>query len=520
MAQSTSFSDFNLPEQVLKALKNMKFETPTPIQSESIPVAQTGKDLIACAQTGSGKTAAYSIPMMSKLLSSESGGCALILVPTRELAKQISDVLRHLTAHAPNLGMAILIGGSDMRKQYMSLKRNPRIIIATPGRLMDHLRRKSLSLTKTEFLVLDEGDRMLDMGFAPQLNEILKFLPKNRQTLLFSATMPPKVRKLAESYLQNPAQITIGQESQPVETIKQSVVQTTRDKKNDTLLNELNTRTGSVIIFAATQLMTDRLADYLEDYGHKASRIHGGRSQGQRNTAIQGFRDGRFRVLVATDVASRGLDVPHIEHVINYDLPMMDEDYIHRIGRTARAGKSGEALSILLPQDRYQWMRLARKYKIKGVELTPDSRDNRGGGERSERSERGGGGGRRFGRGGGGGGGRSERPQRGERPQRSQRSPINDWYSQGGDRPERASAPVSERPPRSGRPQRDNDSRPSSRAARREVEFAPRTERASAPRGESAPRREEGRPFKRGAGTGAGKRPFRKSSERSERRAY
>lgn len=372
------FTDFRLPAPIENAIRDLNFEEPTEIQFQSIPFALKGRDLIACAQTGSGKTAAYTIPMLAKLLADDNAR-ALILAPTRELVKQISDVIHQLTTYSRQISHAVIIGGADMNKQLRALKKGPRIIIATPGRLMDHLRRQSISIKSTQFLVLDEGDRMLDMGFQPQLDAILKFLPQQRQTLLFSATLAPKVRALAARYLQNPESVTIGEDSTPVEAIKQTAIATTNDKKDDLVMDQLNQRKGSVIIFTRTQMRTDRLAATLTEYGFSVARIHGGRTQGQRNSAIQGFREGAFRVLVATDIAARGLDVPHIQHVINYDLPMMEEDYVHRIGRTARAGATGEAVSLVLPQDRNQWIRLARRYKIKGVSLE-FSQESRGGG--------------------------------------------------------------------------------------------------------------------------------------------
>lgn len=359
----SQFSDFSLPPSLLKACKDLNFTQPTPIQAQSIPVVLQQKDLIAVAQTGSGKTAAYCLPLLSYLIQDPTA-VAIILAPTRELARQISDVVRDLTRHVQGMKQAVLIGGVDMGGQIRSLKNGPRMIIATPGRANDHLERGTLDLTLAKFVVLDEGDRMLDMGFAPQINAILEHVPENRQTLLFTATMPPKVRKLAQTYMTHPVSITVGEESKPVETIKQSAIMTSKDKRDNILLDELNKRTGSVIIFAKTRSRTSRLATYLTDFGYTATQIHSDRTQGQRNSALKGFRDGRFRILVATDVAARGIDVPQIAHVINYDLPMFDEDYVHRIGRTARAGAEGEALSFVLPEDMHIWRKLSRKFKI------------------------------------------------------------------------------------------------------------------------------------------------------------
>ena len=362
-----SFSDMNLPEELEKALENLQFITPTKVQKAVIPAALKGQDLIACAETGSGKTAAYGIPIATRL-SEDTTSRALILAPTRELVTQISDFLRHLTRPC-GLTVTSIVGGMDIRKQLKGLKRNPRVVVATPGRLTDHLKRGSLELNDLKYLVLDEGDRMLDMGFAPQLDVILRYLPDKRQTMLFSATLPPKVRSLANKYLQNPIQINVGRVSLPVASIKQSAVKVAVKDKDDRILDELNSRTGSVIVFLRTKRRTDFLAKHLKSYGHQVDLIHGGRTQGQRNKAIQSFREGRSRILCATDVAARGIDIPQVEHVINFDLPMMDEDYVHRIGRTARNGAQGEAVSFVTPEDNRTWIALAKKYQIQGVNL-------------------------------------------------------------------------------------------------------------------------------------------------------
>lgn len=363
-----SFHEMSLANELQKALSDLKFINPTDIQKAVLPIAMQGCDLMACAQTGSGKTAAYGIPMVTRLLDDPQKH-ALVLAPTRELAHQISDFLRELTQHCKNIQVTSLVGGADMRKQFQALKRKPRIIVATPGRLTDHLKRKSLHLKSTEILVLDEGDRMLDMGFAPQLDEILKYLPKQRQTTLFTATLPKKVQMLAAQYLFEPQIIHVGEISQPVATVKQSVVQLRVKEKDNRIVDELNQRQGSVIVFTKTKRRTDSLARSLSLSGFSVELIHGGRTQGQRNKAIQNFKSGRRRILCATDVAARGIDIPQVEHVINFDLPMMDEDYVHRIGRTARNGASGEAVSFVTPEEHRAWQTLARKYKIKDVEL-------------------------------------------------------------------------------------------------------------------------------------------------------
>lgn len=393
-----SFEDMSLPVEIQKALKALNFNEPTPIQAQTIPLASEGKDFMACAETGSGKTAAYAIPTVVSLLANKEKH-ALILAPTRELAQQIADFFRDLTKFCDGLSVTALIGGADIYKQFRSLKKNPRILVATPGRLTDHLHRKSLSLDNTEFLILDEGDRMLDMGFAPQLDEILKFLPKQRQTSLFTATLPDKVRKLAEKYLTKPEQVNVGRISLPVLTISQSVVEVASREKDNRLVDELNKRESSVIIFAKTKVKVDKIMNMLDSYGFKVDLIHGGRSQGQRNRALANFRAGKSRILCATDVASRGIDIPSVAHVINYDLPMMVEDYVHRIGRTGRNGASGEAVSFVTPDESRTWMMIAKKYQIKGVEL---KNAPAGGGRGRDGSEGRSGG--RFGRGGSGGG--------------------------------------------------------------------------------------------------------------------
>ena len=363
-----TFQEMALAEELQKALHGLKFIEPTKIQDAVIPVMTEGRDLMASAETGSGKTAAYGIPLVSQLLLDEKK-TALILTPTRELAIQIAEFLGDLTKYCRGIRVTSLVGGADMYKQLRALRQNPRIIVATPGRLTDHLKRRSLRLDAAELLILDEGDRMLDMGFAPQLDEVLRHLPRKRQTALFSATLPEKVMKLAQKYLRNPEKINVGRVSLPVASIKQAVIQTTFKAKDDLIVDELNKREGSVMVFCRTKRRTDILMKILAEFGFKVGLIHGGRSQGQRNKAIQDFRSGKIRILCATDVAARGIDIPQVEHVINFDLPMMEEDYVHRIGRTARNGASGEAVSFVMPDEQSAWKQLARTYKIPGVEL-------------------------------------------------------------------------------------------------------------------------------------------------------
>lgn len=356
----STFEAFNLPSPLLSALKALKYETPTPIQQKSIPDALAGKDLIGIAQTGTGKTAAFGIPLIVALQQNPKA-YALILAPTRELALQIEGVLVKLTKGTPHMRITCLIGGASMIRQMHELRRHPRILVATPGRLLDHMSQGNVTLRNVHFLVLDEADRMLDIGFEPQLRDIFKEVPRQRQTLLYSATFPHRIAKLAERYMTTPVKVTVGQVAQPVAKIRQSFVRTTQQGKNTVLMQELKQRQGSVLIFTRTKHRTDRLTKFLSDAGLKAERIHGNRTQAQRNRAIEDFRNRRFRILVATDIASRGLDIPHIAHVINYDLPQVAEDYIHRIGRTARAGAEGESLCLLTPEEGKLWKELERE---------------------------------------------------------------------------------------------------------------------------------------------------------------
>ena len=376
-----SFAEFHLPPQLLANLAKMGFETPTPIQAQAIPQIQTGQDLIGSAQTGTGKTAAFCLPLIDRLMQNPEQ-TAVILAPTRELAMQIMDVLKLFLRGIPKCEPALLIGGSSIHLQLKALQRRPRILVATPGRLLDHLNHKAVNLSKVGMLVLDEADRMLDMGFEPQLKNIRRFLPAERQTLLFSATFPKEILELANSYLKNPSRIEVGEVRKPVEKIVQDVIETTHQKKNDVLLDHLNAKKGSVLVFVRTKHRTERLTRYLQEYGYAVAQIHGGRSQAQRTSALKGFRSGQYRILVATDIASRGIDVQNIETVINYDLPDATEDYIHRIGRTARNGQSGQALCLLTPEDKYKWFAIQRHIQRKEGGGQPEDRRQAGSGWR------------------------------------------------------------------------------------------------------------------------------------------
>ncbi len=394
------FDELNLPPALRAALKAINFTTPTPIQAQSIPLALDGRDVLGTAMTGSGKTAAFCIPMIAKMLTN-SRGSALIMLPTRELANQVETVVKQLVGQYSPIKTALLIGGDSMPKQQAQLRARPRIIVGTPGRITDHLQRGSLMLHDATYLVLDETDRMLDMGFEDQIMAILKYLPQQRQTLLFSATLPPQILKLSEKYLRNPARVEVGEINKVADRIDNKSVNVTNEEKYNLLVKELKERTGTAIVFVKAKYATEKLAAKLKKSGFTADAIHGDLEQRQRDRVLRAFREKQHRILVATDIAARGLDIPHIEHVINYDLPHAPEDYIHRLGRTARAGADGAALSFIAPEDLINW-RSIQKLLDPNVKLDPLPAGMGKSKRRGGRSRSGGGG---FG--GGNGGGRS-----------------------------------------------------------------------------------------------------------------
>jgi superfamily II DNA/RNA helicase len=350
----TTFESLGLPASILAAIKKVGFTTPTPIQAQAIPLAMQGRDVLGSAQTGTGKTAAFGIPLIARLLANPRS-MGIIMTPTRELAAQVLSTLHPLLVGQRDIRTALLIGGEAMPRQYQQLRQSPRIIVGTPGRINDHLERRSLNLSNADFLVLDETDRMLDMGFGIQIDRILQYMPKQRQTLLFSATIPPEIEKLAHKYQNNPERIAVGSSNTPIAKIKQELLHVSEGDKYQQLLGQLHERKGSILVFVKTKHGAKRMAEKLSKEDFKADTIHGNLNQNKRDRVIQSFRDKRFRVLVATDVAARGLDIPHIEHVINYDLPQCAEDYIHRIGRTARAGAEGCAVAFITPSDGRLW---------------------------------------------------------------------------------------------------------------------------------------------------------------------
>ncbi len=380
-----NFDGLGLHRVLAKSLAHMKYDTPTPIQAQAIPFALEGRDVLGSAQTGTGKTAAFSVPLIEFLLRNERG-TALVMTPTRELGKQVMDVMHQLLGPKSKIKTAFLIGGEPMGKQCNQLRNRPRLVVGTPGRIDDHLRRGNLDLDDARFLVLDEMDRMLDMGFSIQIDAIVKHIPNDRQTLMFSATMPGNIMKMADKYLDNPERVAVGSTINPAKNIKQEILHVSADTKYSTLVNELHARTGSVIIFVKTKRGADKMAKKLNNDEFDAQAIHGDLQQRKRDRVIKEYRNKRFRILVATDVVSRGLDVPHIEHVINYDLPQVPEDYIHRIGRTARAGASGSALCLLSPQDGRKWhaievlMDPSKKKSTRGPARNDNKKRSRNGG--------------------------------------------------------------------------------------------------------------------------------------------
>ncbi|MCI5072104.1 DEAD/DEAH box helicase [bacterium] len=354
-----TFQDMKLPQALVNTLQKMQFNKPTPIQNKAIPLALLGKDILGSAQTGTGKTGAFGIPLVAKLMSN-SRGSALVMTPTRELASQIMEQLETMLGAHSKIKTSLLIGGEAMPKQIEQLKKRPRLIVGTPGRISDHLDRGGLMLHDTDFLVLDETDRMLDIGFSVQIKNIMKYLTRKRQTLLFSATLPKNIINIANEYLTNPARIEVNASCSAVKNIKQNTIKTNDMDKYSKLLAQLRDRTGSIIVFVKTKHNTERMSQKLVRAGHHSQAIHSDLNQNKRNRIIEEFRNKKYRILVATDIASRGLDISHIEHVINFDLPQCPEDYIHRIGRTGRAGAQGEALNLVSPSDMKKWNAISK----------------------------------------------------------------------------------------------------------------------------------------------------------------
>jgi ATP-dependent RNA helicase RhlE len=345
----TTFHGLGIAPGILHVLHTLKFSVPTPIQHKAIPPAIEGKDIIGIAQTGTGKTLAFGIPMVQRLAQRKGRG--LVLVPTRELALQVNETMHKLTA-AFKMRTAVLIGGESMHKQIMALRAEPRVIIATPGRLNDHIQQRLVKLHDIHTVVLDEADRMLDMGFLPQIRHVLEQIPRERQTMLFSATMPGSIVDIAARYMQLPVRTEIAPQGTAAELVEQELFVVKKEMKAALLGELLKQYSGSVLLFIRTRVAARKVTRMLVKNGHSAAEIHSDRTLAQRTHALKGFKSGAIRILVATDIAARGIDVTAIELVINFDLPDDPENYVHRIGRTGRAGLMGRAITFATPE---QW---------------------------------------------------------------------------------------------------------------------------------------------------------------------
>ncbi|KHL94945.1 DEAD/DEAH box helicase [Paenibacillus sp. IHB B 3415] len=346
-----TFAEFGLEPKVLQAITELGFEEATPIQEQAIPLAMAGSDLIGQAQTGTGKTAAFGIPLISKIVREEEKIVALIMTPTRELAIQVAEEIGKLTRFKGLRSLAIY-GGQDIGRQIRGLKKKPQIIIGTPGRLLDHINRKTIRLDDVQTIVLDEADEMLDMGFMEDIQTILKLVPEERQTMLFSATMPPNIQRLAQQFLKNPQHVSVIPKQISAPLIDQAYIEVPERQKFEALSRLIDMESPDLaIVFGRTKRRVDELAEGLQKRGYSADGLHGDLSQNQRDAVMRKFRDGSIDVLVATDVAARGLDVSGVTHVINFDLPQDPESYVHRIGRTGRAGKEGTAWSFVTPRE-------------------------------------------------------------------------------------------------------------------------------------------------------------------------
>lgn len=358
MNNTSGFRGLGIAPNILTLLDKLGFATPTPIQEQSIPQAIEGKDLIGVAQTGTGKTLAFGIPLLQAMLKDKNAH-ALVLLPTRELATQVEEVL-HKLGSALGVRTAVLIGGEPMGRQLRALSSHPQIVLATPGRLIDHIRQKTVTLKGVTVVVLDEADRMLDMGFAPQLKQILTVLPHERQTMLFSATMPEAIVGMARAYMKLPVRVEVARSGTAAKDVTQELFFVVQPEKPRLLEKILQEYRGSVIVFSRTKFSAKKIAFYLRTHNHAAIEFHSNRSLNQRREALDGFKNGKYRVLVATDIAARGIDVSNIELVVNYDLPTVAEDYVHRIGRTGRAGGTGHAISFARPDQKHDVFAIER----------------------------------------------------------------------------------------------------------------------------------------------------------------
>jgi ATP-dependent RNA helicase RhlE len=456
MSDYHDFDHFGLDERIVAAVKEMGYTTPTPIQSKAIPIVLQGKDVMGAAQTGTGKTAGFALPIIQRLLPHANTSMsparhavrALVLAPTRELADQVAENVKKYIAKTP-LKCATIYGGVDMDPQTQALRAGVEIVVATPGRLLDHLQMKNTSLGQVQIVVLDEADRMLDMGFLPDISRILNLLPKERQSLMFSATFSEEIKKLAANFLRDPQLLEVARRNATAELIRQDVIKLHESEKTDALLTLLKTGghdggpIKQVLVFVNAKIECRRLARQLQKAGVNADAIHGDKTQDERMKALEGFKKGEIEVLVATDVAARGLDIVELPFVINYDVPFNAEDYVHRIGRTGRAGATGVAIMLMTGADERGVQAIEKLTKQKFTPTALDiERSGRGErGERSERSERS----ERDGRGARDRGDRGARASRGERTERdATRSyqpaakPVDDFFLKPYEEPARA----------------------------------------------------------------------------------
>ncbi|WP_322403016.1 DEAD/DEAH box helicase [Massilia luteola] len=419
-APTVRFSDFGLAPEIQRALSDQGYVHPTPIQAQAIPIVLQGRDVMGAAQTGTGKTASFSLPIIQLLLPHANTSMsparhavrALVLTPTRELAIQVAENVKAYAQHTP-LRSTVVFGGMDMKPQTEILRRGVEIVIATPGRLLDHVEQKNISLAQVQMLVMDEADRMLDMGFLPDLQRIINLLPKKRQNLMFSATFSPEIKRLAASFLNEPLLIEVARSNATNTAITQVLYKVDEEQKRNVVEHLIRARDlKQVLVFSNTKIGASRLARYLEQAGIKASAIHGDKTQQERIAALDAFKNGEIDVLVATDVAARGLDITDLPCVINYDLPYNAEDYVHRIGRTGRAGATGDALSVFSDKDERLLVDIEKliKQTITRGELTGFT-PSRGGERGPDRTAD-----RRSGR-------RETDAPRGERPERTERGP-------------------------------------------------------------------------------------------------
>ena len=441
MSDPKDFTHFGLDPQLLAAITEMGYTTPTPIQAKAIPVVLRGGDVMGAAQTGTGKTAGFGLPMLQRLMPHANSSMSparhpvrgLILAPTRELADQVADNLKKYASKS-QLRVAVVYGGVDMKPQTEALRRGCEVVIATPGRLLDHIEQKNTNLSQVQIVVLDEADRMLDMGFLPDISRILNFLPKERQSLMFSATFSEEIKKLAANFLRDPQLIEVARRNATAENVTQEVYKLHESEKTDALLEILRTRgpdggrLTQVLVFVNAKIECRRLARQLQKAGVNADAIHGDKTQDERMKALDGFKSGAIEVLVATDVAARGLDIVELPVVINYDVPFQSEDYVHRIGRTGRAGASGLTIMLMTGSDERSVAAIERLTKqhfevrtLSGLERPrqrPERERDSDRGQRRARSERG------------------ERGERGARSERAEaprpappRPPVDDFFS-------------------------------------------------------------------------------------------